>query len=327
MALSLLSLLEVDLGSGFNVAHIATGYAHTCALSTNNTVKCWGANGKGQLGYGDKNNRGDDANEMGDDLLEVDLGAGFNVAHITAGRDHTCAVSTHNTVKCWGSSGVGTLGYGTESSKGDDANEMGDEDALLEVDLGSGFNVAHIATGYAHTCALSTKNTVKCWGWNLYAQLGNGDTNDRGDDANEMGDDLLEVDLGSGFTVAHITAGSDGYFNCALSTSNTIKCWGWNSHGQLGYGDDTSRGSGSNEMGDSLLEVDLGSGFNVAHITTGYAHTCALSTNNTVKCWGANGKGQLGYGDKNNRGDDANEMGDDLLEVDLGRCFIGGGFR
>eukprot|EP01083_Nonionella_stella_P167172 561142_1 len=105
---------------------------------------------------------------------------------------------------------------------------------------------------------------------------------------------------------------------CAWSKSNTVKCWGYNRYGQLGYGDKNNRGDDANEMGDALLEVDLGSGFNVAHIATGYAHTCALSTNNTVKCWGANGKGQLGYGDKNNRGDDANEMGDALLEVDLG---------
>eukprot|EP01083_Nonionella_stella_P301925 1038645_1 len=76
---------------------IAAGTMHTCAWSKSNTVKCWGYNRYGQLGYGDKNNRGDDANEMGDALLEVDLGSGFNVAHIATGYAHTCALSTKNT--------------------------------------------------------------------------------------------------------------------------------------------------------------------------------------------------------------------------------------
>eukprot|EP01083_Nonionella_stella_P286608 975475_1 len=313
------ALLEVDLGSGFNVAHIATGYAHTCALSTKNTVKCWGWNLYAQLGNGDTNDRGDDANEMGDDLLEVDLGSGFTVAHITAGSDgyFNCALSTSNTIKCWGWNSHGQLGYGDDTSRGSGSNEMGD--SLLEVDLGSGFNVAHITTGYAHTCALSTNNTVKCWGANGKGQLGYGDKNNRGDDANEMGDALLEVDLGSGFNVAHIATGYA--HTCALSTNNTVKCWGANGKGQLGYGDKNNRGDDANEMGDDLLEVDLGAGFNVAHITAGRDHTCAVSTHNTVKCWGSSGVGTLGYGTESSKGDDANEMGDDLLEVDLGSGF------
>eukprot|EP01083_Nonionella_stella_P055277 145867_1 len=139
-----------------------------------------------------------------------------------------------------------------------------------------------------------------------------------------MGDALLEVDLGSGFDVAHITAGA--YHNCALSTSGGVKCFGGNWAGQLGYGDENNRGDDKNEMGDALLEVDLGSGallevdlgsgFDVAHITAGAYHNCALSTSGGVKCFGRNDFGQLGLGDSNNRGNEANEMGDALLEVD-----------
>eukprot|EP01084_Bolivina_argentea_P136724 240803_1 len=132
--------------------------------------------------------------------------------------------------------------------------------ALLEVDLGSGFNVTDIVPGGYHTCALSTLNKIKCWGWNVFGELGYnyGDTNNRGDGGGEMGNALLEVDLGTGFNLTDIVPG--GLHRCALSTLNKIKCWGWNvfgelgynygdtnninTHGQLGYGDKYNRGDG-----------------------------------------------------------------------------------
>eukprot|EP01084_Bolivina_argentea_P239031 401687_1 len=143
-----------------------------------------------------------------------------------------------------------------------------------------------IAAGTFHTCALSTLNTVKCWGYNSDGQLGYEDTNQRGDGAGEMGNNLLEVDLGTGFNVTDIAAGD--YHTCALSTLNKVKCWGGNGYGQLGYGDNNTRGDGAGEMGNNLSEIDLGTGFNVTDIVTGVYHTCALSILNTVKCWGGN---------------------------------------
>eukprot|EP01084_Bolivina_argentea_P006532 12390_1 len=139
------ALLEVDLGTGFNVTDIVAGESHTCALSTLNKIKCFGYNLDGQLGYGDRNNRGDGGGQMGNALLEVDLGTGFNVTDIVAGERHTCAVSTLNKIKCWGWNSVGQLGTGDTNNRGDGPGEMGN--ALLEVDLGTGFNVTDIVAG------------------------------------------------------------------------------------------------------------------------------------------------------------------------------------
>eukprot|EP01083_Nonionella_stella_P000877 2490_1 len=309
------NLPEVDLGTGFDVAQIATGCVYTCSLSTSNKVKCWGRN---TLGYGDEIHRGDNANEMGDFLPEVDLGTGFNVRQIVTGYFHACVISTLNTIKCWGSGYAGRLGYGDPNDRGENPNEMGDY--LPEVDLGTEFDVLMIATGWQHTCALSTSNKVKCFGRNNYGQLGLGKTNNRGDHANEMGDNLPEIDLGSGFVVTQISAGRD--FTCALSTSNKVKCFGRNNYGQLGLANTNNRGDNANEMGDNLPEIDLGSGFVVTQISAGRDFTCALSTSNKVKCFGRNNYGQLGLGKTNNRGDHANEMGDNLPEIDLGSGFV-----
>eukprot|EP01084_Bolivina_argentea_P051742 95171_1 len=145
--------------------------------------------------------------------------------------------------------------------------------ALLEVDLGTEFNVTDIVAGTYHTCALSTLNKIKCWGGNDYGQLGYEDINKRGDGGGQMGNALLEVDLGTGFTVTDIVAG--GWHTCALSTLNKIKCWGYNSVGELGYEDTNNRGDGGGEMGNALLKVDLGTEFTVTDIVAGGFHTCA----------------------------------------------------
>ena len=158
-------------------------------------------------------------------------------------------------------------------------------------------------------------NSVKCWGRNSYGQLGLGDRNDRGDGANEMGDNLPAVSLGTGRTAKAISAG--GHHTCALLDDNSVKCWGGNSY-QLGLGDQNNRGDGANEMGDNLPAVNLGTGRTAKAIGVGFDHTCALLDDNSVKCWGGNSYGQLGLGDQNNRGDGANEMGDNLPAVNLG---------
>eukprot|EP01083_Nonionella_stella_P145789 457585_1 len=129
---------------------------------------------------------------MGDILLEIELGTNFIPMQIVAGDYHTCALSTANKVKCFGRNLYGQLGYGDANNRGDEANEMGD--ILLEIELGTNFIPMQIVTGWYHSCALSTANKVKCFGRNLYGQLGYGDTNDRGDGANEMSDNLLEID-------------------------------------------------------------------------------------------------------------------------------------
>eukprot|EP01083_Nonionella_stella_P079351 217658_1 len=233
---------------------ITAGQYHSCALEYSG-VKCWGINNLGQLGYGDQNDRGDELSEMGDNLLEIDLGSTFVPLQIVTVREHSCALSTSHAVKCWGLNGYGQLGYGDTNNRGDASDEMGDN--LPEIELGSKFIPRHIATGGYHTCALSTSHTVKCFGSNIYGQLGYGDTNNRGDASDEMGDNLPEIELGSKFTPMHIATG--GYHTCALSTSHTVKCFGSNIYGQLGYGDTNNRGDASDEMGDNLPEIELGS--------------------------------------------------------------------
>ena len=160
---------------------------------------------------------------------------------------------------------------------------------------------------------LLNDGSVKCWGQGNNGQLGYGDTQSRGVGADEMGANLPSVDLGSGRSAKFIAAGVD--HTCALLDNGGVKCWGYNNNGQLGYGDTQSRGDGADEMGDSLPTVDLGSGRSAKFIAAGGYHACAQLDDGGVKCWGRNDYGQLGYGDTQNRGDGADEMGDNLKAI------------
>jgi alpha-tubulin suppressor-like RCC1 family protein len=191
---------------------------------------------------------------------------------------------------------------------------MGDN--LAAVDLGSGRTATAITSGHSHNCALLDDGTVKCWGQNAYGQLGQGNTATIGNQANQMGDNLSPIDLGTGRTATAITAGN--FHTCAILDNATMKCWGRNNHGQLGQGSTTNLGSASGQMGDDLPPIDLGTGRTATAITAGLFHTCAILDNATMKCWGRSQYGQLVQGSNRTIGDQPGEMGDNLSPINLG---------
>ena len=305
------NLPPVSLGTGRLAKQIAVGYFHTCALLNDETVKCWGSNTLGQLGLGHTSQVGDEAGEMGDNLPPVSLGTGRLAKQIAAGGYHTCALLDDDTLKCWGSNTLGQLGLGHTSQVGDEAGEMGDN--LPPVSLGTGRLAKQIAAGGYHTCALLDDDTVKCWGRNYNGELGLEHTSRVGDEAGEMGDNLPPVSLGTGRLAKQIAAGGFSSFHtCALLDDETVKCWGSNTHGQLGLEHTSHVGDEAGEMGDNLPPVSLGTGRLAKQIAIGGETTCALLDDDTVKCWGSDFAGQF-----SNVGDEAGEMGDNLPAVAL----------
>ena len=316
------ALPSLELGAGRVAQTTALGYKHACVLLDDESVKCWGSNSSGQLGQGDTDNRGDNQNEMGDNLPPINLGEGRRVKAIGAGFYHTCALLDNGSVKCWGGhstsgSSYGTLGQGNTERLGDGPNEMGDN--LTEVDLGgSGSAKAiRISVGSFHTCALLETHLLKCWGYNGHGQLGLGNNRNQGDDPNEMGDNLPEVDLGSGRTTKAVRASR--FHTCAILDDNSVKCWGSGIYGKLGQGNEENIGKRPSDMGDNLSAIDLGTGRTAKTIAVGEFHACAILDDDSVKCWGSGANGRLGLGNGNHIGYIPNQMGDNMPRLLLGQ--------
>ena len=304
----------VDAGPSAPVTAIALGLEHSCAILDGGRVKCWGANDYGQLGLGDKAERGGDSKDMGASLPVVDLGPGRTAKAVAVAVNHTCALLDNDRVKCWGRN-FGNLGYGDTNERGSTPGTMGAN--LPYVDLGPGRTVKSLSAGAAHTCALLDTNEVKCWGLNNLGQLGIGSTLLRGDGPNQMGASLLAVDLGPGRTVKSLVAGYT--HNCVILDTDAVKCWGANSNGNLGIGSASlGMGDAPNELGNKLPTADLGSGRVAKLLAASEVHSCAVLDDDTLKCWGGNFDWQLGLGDTLSRGDAPNEMGNSLPTVYLG---------
>lgn len=246
-----------------SVKHIALGNNHSCALSYQGTVWCWGWNQFGQVGMG----------QVGAEAFVTrpqQITDVSDVVSVSAGGNHTCVLQRSGAVKCWGDNYNGQLGMGAVQGA------AGVRTASATV-VGLDHAVA-ISAGGAHTCALLRRGDVACWGWNRFGQLGNG--------VGVAANDVMHPAPVVGLTQA-VSVGVGNNHLCAVDAVGTVWCWGDNAFGQLGIGSIGSSVEFSvpNEVDAAVnsLAVDLGSD-----------HTCALLVTTELNCWGRNEFGQVG---------------------------------
>ncbi|MGA9761553.1 MAG: hypothetical protein WBQ14_03940 [Gaiellaceae bacterium] len=255
----------------------------TCALINDGTVRCWGHDQAGQLGIGSTNNN---ANRTPQTVVSVGgHGTLGNVTHITVGANHACALISGGTVDCWGLDDHGQLGNGGAIPGTNSASPV-----QVKGPGGAGYltGVTEISGGRLHNCALLSDHTVWCWGDNDNGELGDGTKTSRS----------VPVQV-EDITATSISAGE--YHSCALLQDGTAQCWGAAAFGQIGDGTtaDTSTpvtviGPGGFGVLDGIASISAGGG-DITE-TDDYEHTCALTTDGTVVCWGQDNYGQLGDG-------------------------------
>lgn len=256
----------------------------TCALINDGTVRCWGHDQAGQLGIGSANNN---ANRT--PLAVVGVGGHGtlgNVTHITVGANHACALISGGTVDCWGLDDHGQLGNGGAIPGTNSASPV-----QVEGPSGAGYltGVTEISGGRMHVCVLRSDSTVYCWGRNETGELGDG----------TMISKSVPVRSGDIDTATQVSAGE--YHSCARLQDGTAQCWGAAAFGQVGDGTtaDTDTpvtviGPGGWGLLSGIATISAGGG-DVSE-TTDWEHSCALTTDQTVVCWGQNNFGQLGDG-------------------------------
>jgi alpha-tubulin suppressor-like RCC1 family protein len=303
----------VDLGTGRTAKALSAGGDHVCALLDDDGIKCWGSNNFGQLGLGDKRDRGLATGDMGDGLPEVDVGTGRTVREVSAGEDETCVVLDTGAVKCWGLNGGGELGYGDQTARGGMAGQMGD--ALPVVDLGTGRTAKHVYVGESRACAILDDDSLKCWGNASSGALGQGALMNIGTTSGQMGDALPAIALGTGEHATRVVHAGDSV--CAILSGGGFKCWGRNTEGELALGDTANRGDNPGEMGDALPRPDLGGTMTVLAGEAG--GPCAVLSDGSLACWGSNYSGSLGLGvpDNTSIGDMPSEVGAGMPRVSL----------
>jgi alpha-tubulin suppressor-like RCC1 family protein len=273
------------------VTQLATGRSHTCALLTDGSVRCWGGNAYGQLGDGTTVNRSSPVAVLtSGDTQGTNVLSGVTQISADVFADHTCALLTDATVRCWGRNSRGGLGDGTTVDRSNPVEVLASGDT-------QGTNVlpgvAQVSAGFLFTCAVLTNGTANCWGSNFGGALGDGTTTNRSNPVQVLASgDTQGVNVLAG--VKHVSAGGDSHV-CALLTDDTVNCWGSNDSGQLGDGTTVDRSNPVEVLasGDTQGTNVLGG---VAQVSAGEFHTCAVLTDGTARCWGANPNGQLGDG-------------------------------
>lgn len=306
------AIIGMGTGSGaggLNPVDVAAGSISACAVFDDGTAKCWGYSGYGANGY---NGAGGniDANSMGENITFVPIGAGRTLTKIEGGHYHHCGLMDNGGVKCWGYNPYGNLGQ-------DDILNWGQNQSTLNVytmpAINLGLPATKISSGIYHACAILNDGTVKCWGYNAYGQLGQNHTNHVGTGGGSMAA-LTAVNLG-GNTAVDITCGN--YYTCAVLSNGKARCWGYNPYGNLGTGNAINYGSdGAAASMANIPEISF-AGRTIVKILAGGYHTCALLDNATLRCWGYNAYGELGYGDNVNRGVAPGQMST-LTTVPLG---------
>lgn len=241
---------------------ISVGFAHTCAVRSDDSVWCWGANQYGQVGNGAAS-----ATAVSSPTKVAKV---TNAKSVGAGGFHTCSLGKNGGVWCWGANNVGQLGHGLEDAGADAQIIPHATPVQATAELSS-----DLASGFAHACATTASGLV-CWGANNTRQLGSADTADPIGVPTKVvvpaNLSLMAPDLGPQAT-------------CALASDGTGPwCWGMN---ELGILNQTT--SGATPIPTKIVTTG-------ESVHVGAGHACVRMKDGPPRCWGTSRFGQLGRG-------------------------------
>lgn len=305
------------------VKQLVAGTMHVCARLNNGRVRCWGSGMTGATGS-------EEFLSFDDAKTGAPLSLGGRAIALAAGDSHTCAVLANGSARCWGFGGQpGTAAQDPSGAArrpleieplplsepavdvfaSGPSNCFSLSSAPHQICLGTdglhrvawmrlkGAEGADEETGLLRVrdfavdgltdaCLIDARGDVRCWD----ATTGTPKPGWR--DGKEWADpETGKISLPSPATdVTH------GYgFACARLDTGDVYCWGSGSKGQLGRGVATTGAQ-------PPTKVEIGG--RVESIASGDGHTCARLESGSVRCWGANMYGQLGYGHTRAIGDD-----------------------
>jgi alpha-tubulin suppressor-like RCC1 family protein len=194
-------------------ASVSAGNEITCGVTTAGAGWCWGHNGGGQLGDGNRLTNGNTYTRTPSEIV-----GGLTFRSVMASQGYSCGLTTGGQGYCWGSGGnrFGS-GFSAETSTPRPI---------------PGFTWKQLSPGSRHACGITTDDDLYCWGANGFGQLGNAIGVNGSTTPVRAGGSLKAAEV----SAANISTGSAA-FTCTISADRlTTYCFGKNEFGQLGNG-------------------------------------------------------------------------------------------
>ena len=281
------------VGGGKTILGFAAGDSHTCAISSDGRLFCWGGNNFGQLG----NDSTRESNVAQPVRPIPNPGTPLQANAVVAGDNHTCALYAPGNVACWGRGYEAKPQFIRGLSNPQRIAAGGNQACALEAggvvkcwkaatpnpqstsipQPIAGILAKDITVGRSHACAIIESGAFQCWGLNGQGQLGSGSRI-------PSASPVTVVRAGAFDAAVSISAGS--YHTCAALASGAVECWGDNGVGKTG---DPAGGitlTAHRVITSGAKEVSAGSNHSCARILVGQV--------GQMSCWGSNGTGQLG---------------------------------
>lgn len=268
-------------------ASLSVGGLHACARMADGTAHCWGMNDLGQMGMGSTPLCAS-WGSCSERPLPVDRGLSF--ASLTAGTQNTCGLTAAGEAFCWGYSGMGQLGIGTDV--GPDVCQINEVQAPCSTGpraVAGGLRFDALDGRGDTVCGLTPDGRAYCWGRNNTGQLGTGSA---------TGPESCRGGGGTACSTRPVAAAGDLRFKtiatplvrrvsihlpppagaCGIAADGSTYCWGFVGRD---FGPQPVRLAGDHRFAQLSLGGDFG---------------CGVTAEGEARCWGGNENGQLGRG-------------------------------
>ncbi len=241
------SAVPVRAAAGHVFTQLTVGLWHSCGRKTDGTIWCWG--------YAGARATGPIAPPIGiRHFVPVQVTGVPSAQWLTAGYEHTCALTDAGEAWCWGANFHGQLGRGFTSFPGDGTPARAG--SVVYDQLGA---------GYLDTCGRTPAGRVDCWGYNGFAEHGDNTFTPHPSPSPALGTHKI---LAVGNAVV-----------CTLDEEGAASCWGNNEFGALGRG----FAAGSGRTPQPVL-----TSLRFRQIAPSHTHTCAIATPGAAAyCWGS----------------------------------------